>query len=61
MKHLFEPKFEDLAEAHLDITKPLEAVEVKLDYNNMVLWINVGPVCVLRICKIPEVMVVEEP
>lgn len=47
-----------MAEA-LDITKPNMPVEIKVS-NRGVVWVNVGPVCVLRICQTGELTVHDE-
>ncbi len=45
-----------LADSHTDITG---AVHVQIDYSSTgkVLWINVNGICVLRICRIQELIV----
>lgn len=37
----------------LDITEPNFQVEVRQSEDGKVLWVDVGPVTVLRICQIP--------
>lgn len=54
MKGLLEPTYDQLTEAMVDITKPGMPVEVKFNADRTVLWVNVGPVCVLRICRIED-------
>jgi hypothetical protein len=53
MKGLVKPSIIELAKAHLDITQPDDAypVEVRVSDDGKTLWVNVGPVCVLRICR----------
>lgn len=48
--HLLRPTLEQLSNAHTDITAPEHAVEVVTD-DRGVLWVNIGPVCVLRVCR----------
>lgn len=43
--------FHNLLDAQLDITGA-EGVEVIVDYNRMVVHVNVNGLCVLRICQI---------
>lgn len=38
----------------LDITRPRDGVEVRIRDDGSVLWVNVGPQCVLRICQMNE-------
>lgn len=54
--HLLRPTDEQLLDVHTDITAPSQTVEVKMD-NRGVLWVNVGPVCVLRICRMSNARV----
>lgn len=54
-KALLLPTLKQLTESHLDITRPGMPVEVKVDVSAAgvpTLWVNVGPVCVLRICQL---------
>ncbi len=50
---LLQPTITDLMDSFLDITDPQFPVEIKSDSRG-VLWVNVGPVCVLRICRVKE-------
>lgn len=38
----------------LDITRPRHKVEVQIREDGKVLWVNIGPQCVLRICQMAE-------
>jgi hypothetical protein len=49
-KIMLDPTLDQLMDAHLDVTNPQYPVEVKNE--NGVLWVNVGPVCLLRICQL---------
>ena len=51
------PNTQQLLNMALDITAPKYIVEVQTREDGSVLWINVDGVCVLRICKIPELHV----
>ena len=51
MKNLLRPSLEQLAGAMVDISDPALPIEVKLRGDGKVLWANVGPICVLRICQ----------
>lgn len=57
---LLSPTLEELIEVNLDITHPGMPVEIKVDSRG-ILWVNVGPVCVLRICRIPSVTIEAPP
>lgn len=39
-------------EPFLDITNPLADIEITVREDRQVIWVNVGEVCRLRICKI---------
>ena len=38
----------------LDLTAPIEGVQVQVREDGKVLWVNVDGVCRLRVCRIPE-------
>lgn len=40
-----------------DITEPLPGFEVVINVSGRTLWVNVGPACVLRICRMGEVKI----
>jgi hypothetical protein len=44
-----------------DIAEPLYPVTVQLRRDSKVLWINIGPICVLRICGITELNIQTDP
>lgn len=45
----------------LDNDNPiLNEVEVQIRHDGNVLWVNVGPKCVLRICRIKDLKVIDE-
>lgn len=48
--NLLKPTVDQLSAPHLDITEPGMEVEIRVS-DKGVLWVNVGPVCVLRICR----------
>lgn len=56
MAALLKPTFDQLIVEHLDITAPEHAVEIKTDSKG-VLWVNIGPVCVLRVCRVKKFVV----
>lgn len=56
MKAFLRPSQEALLNAHLDITQPDAPVELRVDDRGVV-WVNVGGVCVLRICRNTDVTV----
>ena len=43
----------------LDISEP-EHVEVRIDYEGAILWINVDGKCALRISRIPEIILLDD-
>ena len=56
MKNTLKPTLNQLIDLQLDITEPQLPVEVLTD-DKGVLWVNVGPVCVVRICRIQHLSV----
>ena len=54
--HLLRPTLEQLSDVHTDITAPQHAVQIQTDERG-VLWVNVGPVCVLRICRMTDLRI----
>lgn len=60
MKGLLRPSQEELQELGiLDITDPQHPVEILLDERRGVMWVNVGGVCVLRMCQVKDLVVNE--
>lgn len=57
MKSLLCPSMDQLIEAHLDITAPAHIAEVTWSADKKVLWVNVDGICVLRVCRIPQLVV----
>lgn len=53
---VLHPSPVELAKLFTDITEPRMPVEITTS-DRGVLWVNVGPVCVLRICRIDELMI----
>jgi hypothetical protein len=49
-----QPTQEDLQAAYTDITAPKIGVEVSVNHDQTILWVNVDGICVLRICQISE-------
>jgi hypothetical protein len=43
----------DVTQPHMDITEPAHRVIVEIDDARKVLYVHVGPVTILRICRIP--------
>ena len=43
-----------------NITQPNFPVEVSWNKAKTVLWINIGPACVMRICRIKELIIQQE-
>jgi len=41
-------------EPMMDITNPQANIEVQLSDNRQVLWVNIGGICRLRICRIGD-------
>lgn len=56
MKNALKPTLDQLMALQLDITEPQLPVEVVTD-DKGVLWINIGPICVVRICRIQHLSV----
>ncbi len=56
--HLLRPELAQLADAHTDITAP-GIVEVELSPDRTVLWVNVNGICLLRMCRIDEIIITE--
>lgn len=54
--HLLRPTEQQLMDAHTDITAPEHPVEVIADARG-VLWVNIGPTCVLRICRMTNLRI----
>jgi hypothetical protein len=50
MNNLLNPNANQLQNAHLDITEPGMDVEIRVSDKGVV-WVNAGPICVLRICR----------
>jgi len=44
----------NLTDDTLDSTGPQHEVEIKLDQNRGILWVNIDGVCRLRVCQIPN-------
>jgi hypothetical protein len=51
MRGLLQPDAAAILAAALDVTAPTEAVEVRLNETGTTLWVNVGGVCLLRVCR----------
>lgn len=51
-----KPSSQELLDMALDITEPDQPVEIKTAENGVV-WINIGAVCVLRICRVKELTI----
>lgn len=54
--HLIQPTGEQLLDAHTDITAP-QVVQVQIDHNRGVVWVNVDGICVFRACRIEHIVV----
>jgi hypothetical protein len=54
--HLLRPSDEQLMDCHTDITAPGHTVEIITDERG-VLWVNVGPCCVLRVCRMTDLRI----
>ena len=50
MKFSFDPE-----QPFLDVTAPEHGVQVRMAKDGKVLWVDVDGVCVLRICRVPDV------
>ena len=48
----------ELMENGLDITAPLTCT-VQIDHAGKLLWININDICVLRVCKILDLQVLD--
>lgn len=57
MTQLRTPTAEQLMDAMMDIAEPKHGVQVDTNEDRSVLWVNVDGVCVLRICRIPDLHV----
>ena len=57
MTSLRNPTIDQLVDNSLDIADPPMQVEVKISHDGDVLWVNVGPICCLRICRIKKLVV----
>jgi len=55
MMDLYKPTIEQLLHAAVDLTQPDFAVHVQVAGDRV--WINVDGVCLLRICRAPEISV----
>lgn len=53
MKHFLTPDLKTLQEIAIDITSPTYGVEVIVDKNNSIIWVNVDGICVFRTCRTP--------
>jgi len=49
----------DAGVPQLDITGPETPVEIVVSQDKKVIWVNTEGVCVLRICRIPELIMEE--
>lgn len=49
----------DGSQPMLDITEPTVPVEIQIRNDGRVLWINMGGRCVVRICRIGELVVTD--
>ena len=54
--NLLAPTYKELLEAHLDISAPIHGVQVQSSADGKTLWVNVDEVCVLRVCRIPALL-----
>lgn len=43
----------------LDITRPDTVVEVMVNNDGTVMWVNVDGVCRLRVCRIPHLVLMD--
>lgn len=50
------PTAEQIAEMHTDITFP-QVVEITTDNNRQVIWVNVNGICLLRCCRISNLII----
>ena len=51
---LLKPSQQQLMESQLDITAPINGVEIIFNEERRVLWVNIDGICVLRICQIKK-------
>lgn len=59
MRGLLNPNVSQLQNEAIDVTEPGLPVEIKVSPKGVV-WVNIGPICFLRICRNTEVTVTDE-
>lgn len=57
MTTLRSPTVDQIISNMIDIADPTMTVEVKISHQGDVLWVNIGPICCLRICRIKKLVV----
>lgn len=50
---LLRPTQQEIADNALDITQPMAGVELLVDKDRGVVWVNIDGVCALRVCRSP--------
>lgn len=59
-QNLLMPTLSELADMGLDITQPINGVQVEVDHGRAVVYVHVDGVTVLRICRIPRAIEIIE-
>jgi hypothetical protein len=54
------PTYHDPQLKFIDITAPEFPVDVVVRADGKVLWINIGEVCIMRICQMKEIIITDD-
>ncbi len=57
--NLRSPDLDKLLDAQVDITAPRAGVQIQVNYVRGIVHVNIDGVCVLRVCRSPEISVEE--